>query len=297
MTQNIYSKITLEQRQGADTRRPLIKKVEKALGQRTLVTFFTSFTYPTSIQNDDCDLLQSVLEATDLSNGLALMISSPGGDGLAAERIVNTCRAYSGTGDFWAIVPARAKSAATIICMGAARIYMTASSELGPVDPQIIGLESGVRRQWSAVDLVRGYEELFKEATNTKGKIEPYLQQLQKYDHRDIQKYKRTITLAEDIAVKVLRSGVMTGVSDADIRKNIEVFTSPQAGTFSHGRAIFLKEAKDCGLKIEEVDVDSALWEAVYELYARTDVFVSRNASKAIESKQEFFVPAPSRDK
>jgi ClpP class serine protease len=63
-------------------------------------------------------------------NGLALMIDSPGGDGLAAELIVNTCRAYSGTGDYWAIVPGSAKSAASIICMGAAKILMADTSQL-----------------------------------------------------------------------------------------------------------------------------------------------------------------------
>ncbi|GAH14065.1 unnamed protein product, partial [marine sediment metagenome] len=41
----------------------------------------------------------------DLSKGLALIINSPGGSGLAAERIINVCRSYSGTEEFWAIVP------------------------------------------------------------------------------------------------------------------------------------------------------------------------------------------------
>jgi len=53
-----------------------------------------------------------------------------GGDTLAGERVVNICRAYSGTGDYWALVPGRAKSAATIICMGASKIIMAAPLSL-----------------------------------------------------------------------------------------------------------------------------------------------------------------------
>ena len=76
---------------------PVSVKIETILEGRTLVTFFTSFAYPVQIEDADVDMLQSVLQQIDLSKGLVLMISSPGGDGLAAERIVNVCKAYSGT--------------------------------------------------------------------------------------------------------------------------------------------------------------------------------------------------------
>ena len=51
----------------------------------------------------------------DLSKGLALIISSPGGDGLAAERIINVCRHYSETKEYWAVVPNKAKSTARMV--------------------------------------------------------------------------------------------------------------------------------------------------------------------------------------
>jgi hypothetical protein len=294
MPRNVFAEINAERRQSAPTRRPLIRRIERHLEGRALVTFFTSFKHPVSISDDDCDMLQSVLDNTDLRGGLALVVSSPGGNGLAAERIVNTCRAYSGTGDYWAIVPARAKSAATIICLGAAKILMMGSSELGPVDPQIIKLEGQARRVWSAHELVQGYEELFDGAAKTKGRLEPFLQQLQRYDHREIQQFKSAIALSEDIAVKILASGMMKGQKMDDIRKKIKVFTVPKAGTVVHGRAIFSQEAASCGLNIENFDINSRYWKDVYELYARMEAYVSGVACKAIESKQEsFYVSAP----
>lgn len=295
MYKNIHKQISSERVQAAPTRTELFAAIEKHLGGRTLVTFFTSFDHFVEIDNDDCDMLQSVLQHIDVSGGLALMVSSPGGDGLAAERIVNTCRAYSGTGDYWAIVPGRAKSAATIICMGASRIFMAAPSELGPVDPQILRREQSGLRQFSAYSLVSGYNKLFEGAVRTKGNLEPFIQQLQKYDIRDINKYHDLIKLSESIAVKILKSGCMSSKPQAAIKNAVEIFLDPKKGTISHSRSINRDEARKCGLCIEDLDVGSDSWRAIYELYARTEAFVSGSiAAKAVESREEsFMVPPP----
>jgi ClpP class serine protease len=261
------------------------------------VTFFTSFVFPASISDADCDMLQSVLQASDLSKGLVLMISSGGGDGLAAERIVNTCRAYSGSGDYWVLVPGKAKSAATMICMGASKIFMSAASELGPVDPQVIRREGDSIRVYSAHSLVQGYEKLFDRAVRAKGNLEPFVMQLQKYDHREIQNYKSAISLAESISAKILKSGMCKGKSIQAISNKLKMFTSPEAGTVVHGRPISAQEARSCGLAVEDIDVQSKAWADIYELYARTERFTSSVAVRAVESKGEaFFQPAPGRD-
>jgi Serine dehydrogenase proteinase len=291
MPNNVQKKIFSERSQSPTTRISAVEEVEKYLGGRTLVTFFTSFDHPVDIDDDDCDMLQSVLQHIDLSAGLAIMINSPGGDGLAAERIVNTCRAYSGTGDYWAIVPGRAKSAATIICLGASKILMAASSELGPVDPQIFRREGDSWKQFSAYSLVSGYDKLFLSAVKSKGNLEPFIQQLQKYDVRDINKYRDLIKLSEDISVKILKSGIMKSASVATIKNKIKIFLDPSSGTISHGRSINREEAESCGLDIVPLDVHSPDWVAIYELYARTDFFVSgsANACKTVESREESF--------
>jgi ClpP class serine protease len=226
---------------------------------------------------------------------MALMISSPGGDGLSAERIVNLCRSYSGTGEFWAIVPGKAKSAATMICFGASRIIMGPSSELGPVDPQLIfRSEDGTRKQFSAHNLVNSYDSLFSRAVDTQGHLEPFLQQLQNYDERDIQEFRSIIELAEDISIRTLKSGMMSRMNEDTIRKRIERFLTPKQ-TKSHGRPIFRGEATDCGLQVELVDVRARMWGDVYELYIRSNEFVSTRHMKCIESIDDSFtVSAPS---
>ncbi len=295
MANNIQKQIFAERGQYPLTRTKSIEEVQKHLGGRTLVTFFTSFDHIVEINADDCDMLQSVLQHIDLSKGLALMIDSPGGDGLAAELIVNTCRAYSGTGDYWAIVPGSAKSAASIICMGASKILMADSSQLGPVDPQIIRKEGQTWRQFSAYNLVSSYDKLFKDAVNTKGNLEPFLQQLQAFDVRDINHYRDLISLSEDIAIKILKSGMMGTKTKPQIRKAISLFLDPKMGTISHARSINRTEAEGCGLEVEKLDVNSTRWKTIYDLYVRTQQFVnSEYASKCVESTDEVFtVPVP----
>jgi ClpP class serine protease len=160
--------VLAERNQSHGTRKQLFNAVEKALNGRTVVSYFTSFKQPVQIDASDVDMLESVLLATDLSKGLALLISSPGGSALAAERIVNLCRQHSKTGEFVAIVPSRAKSAATMICMGASKILMGPSSELGPVDPQLTMTFKDGYKRYSVWSLVNSYKDLFAKAIASK---------------------------------------------------------------------------------------------------------------------------------
>ena len=224
----------------------------------------------------------------DLSKGFALFISSYGGYGEAAERIINVCRSASATGEFWAIVPGKAKSAATMVCFGASKIYMGASSELGPIDPQLTIIEEGKRKTFSVWNIVRSYENLFDRAVNEQGNLEPYIQQLQRYDYREIKEFEAAIDLAEDIAIRSLKSGMMKGKTITAIKKQIEIFLTPQR-TKSHGRPIYRDEATKCGLKIEAVDIKDRLGQLIYELYIRLNTFVSNRAYKVVESREEAF--------
>ena len=96
------------------------------------------------------------------------------------------------------------------------------------------------------------------------------------------------ISLSEDIAVRTLKSGMLRGVPDEEIKSKISMFLTPER-TKSHGRPIYADEASACGLSVEKVPVTGKLWQTVYRLYIRADNFVKTNASKCIESKSHSF--------
>ena len=79
MPESVYDKIDNERYRLPSTRLPCFKEISKESSGRAVVTLFTSFLYPVQIDDYDCDMLQSVLQQTDLTNGLILMINSPGG--------------------------------------------------------------------------------------------------------------------------------------------------------------------------------------------------------------------------
>ena len=70
-----------------------------------------------------------------------------------------------------------------MVCLGADEILMSPTSELGPVDPQVYsGAPPGGHRV-AAHYMIKAFGELFSAATAQQtGPIEPYLQQLGRFD-------------------------------------------------------------------------------------------------------------------
>ncbi len=285
----IIQKVHEEQFQGPDTRRPSYIKLEESIGL-PIISLFTSFVYPVMLEDSDADMIEGVLQKCDLSKGFYLLLSSPGGDGLSAERIIRICRSYSGTGEYKVIIPGKAKSAATMICLGASEILMGNTSELGPIDPQIAVKVDNQTKRYSLFNIVKSYDALFEKAVNEKeGNLQPYLQQLANYDAKDIEEYKAAIELSKDIAIKVLKTGMMANSAETEIEKKINIFLSPKKVKV-HGRPIYSQDAINCGLNVKIEDVKSDNWTKIYELYVRLNNYVStRNVAKSIESKDFSF--------
>jgi membrane-bound ClpP family serine protease len=105
--------------------------------------------FPTSIAP-----LEELLYNADPSLDLHLILVSPGGDGETAVRMVRSIQARCK--ELTVIVPDIAKSAATILCLGAHRILMGPTSDLGPVDPQFP--LPGAPGYVSAKDMIAGGE-------------------------------------------------------------------------------------------------------------------------------------------
>lgn len=87
---------------------------------------------------------------------IALVIDSPGGSANHAYKIANLFRQRCG--GFQAIIPDYAKSAATLLALGANEIILGSQGELGPLDAQIEDPES--EANFSALDEVQSLERL-----------------------------------------------------------------------------------------------------------------------------------------
>lgn len=281
-----FVRVQTEVRQGPELRRPLISKIEKHFGGKVITYFASFYKVQGMVADEDAEMLESLLASEHADGKVILIVNSAGGQGMAAERIANICRCYS-KDRFEVIVPHMAKSAATMICFGASTIHMGDTAELGPVDPQLRYKDSaGELRQISAEEYVRSYNDLVQQACMLPGPhIEPFLQQLERYDARLVEQLRSAQSLAEDISIRLLKSSMMKGLDDDVIKKQIAVLLKQEI-THAHGRMITPAEAKSCGLNIKTIDLHSEIWNTIWELYVRSNWCVTTDPgpAKLIES-------------
>jgi len=104
-------------------------------------TILSIFDKTTSIGSIELDRIYSGLTARNGKHerDVLLLLLSTGGSVEPAYRISKICK-YFARGKFAVCVPRYAKSAATLISLGADEIHMGRLGELGPIDPQVQGL-------------------------------------------------------------------------------------------------------------------------------------------------------------
>ena len=100
--------------------------------------------------------LQNVRGEMQQGKPIGLLLESPGGDTHSAFRVSRMFQRRSN--NFTAIVPQYAKSAATLLALGAHNLLMARQAELGPLDVQIFDLEK--EEYSSALNAVQSLERL-----------------------------------------------------------------------------------------------------------------------------------------
>lgn len=84
------------------------------------------------MQTADIPNLETILSSVSGADQINLLLHSPGGDGTIVEKMVDMCRAHLAGQNrkLRVIVPNIAKSAATVLALGADQILMGYCSEL-----------------------------------------------------------------------------------------------------------------------------------------------------------------------
>ena len=281
-----------EVNQAPNTRERLYRDLEKCF-KMSVVSLFTSFRHPVVLDDSDADMLEDALRASPPKSGLLLVLNSPGGMALAAERLIRVARKYA-SGKFEVAVPKRAKSAATMVCLGADTVWMGPTSELGPINPQQLFVGPDGRSSMVAVqNVIDSYEELMAQAVACTGKVDPLLMQLARFDAREIKELRSAVDLAGDIAVKALQGSMMAGKTEKAIRARLKSLTDV-AHSKSHGRPIYFEEARKIGLKVRRMAKDSTKWRIVQGLYTKLSWQVSTKVAKMIETRGiTYTMPVP----
>jgi ClpP class serine protease len=116
-------------------RQSAIRQIQDRTGRR-LICYVSGAGPQCAIDSNDVapfvDLLHNVPENHDLD----LLLHTNGGSIDAAERLMGMLRSRVGIAELRIIVPDSAKSAGTLMVLGADSVVMSDMSELGPIDPQ-----------------------------------------------------------------------------------------------------------------------------------------------------------------
>lgn len=265
----------------------LFDQVEQGDPRRRLICYVSSWG---AIDQSDAAPVGSMLDAVGDCDRLDLMLNSPGGLGEAAEKLIEMCRSHCRE-EFRVVVPNWAKSAATMIALGADVIVMGYLSELGPIDPQYEISIGNVSQMVSGQSFIHAYETAQEKVRGAIANGESpvgYLQSLSAstMEPAFIDHCRRGVEFSRDIAIKYLPRYQLPaklralGATRSDstlkrwAKKAADNLLSENT-RFSHGRLIGAEEARDeVGLNVLLLERDDPGWQAYWELYVRAEVLM-----------------------
>jgi len=269
-------------------RQKLMNEIETALTARygsanRLMSYVLRFGHArTAMHPADIPSLETVLNSISGADQINLLLHSPGGDGTIVEKMVDMCRSHlSGQNrKLRVIVPNIAKSAATVLALGADQILMGYCSELGPIDPQVPIVVSGMTQWVSAFAFVEARDKLMDQIADAIKKKEPtvgLLQQLAGLDIPFTDEMENQIGFAKKTAITLLDKYMLNPSfpeSNERAKKANEIaekLLSKQLFPI-HGQYIDGATAKKLGLEVEVLDKDDALWKPIWAYYIRSEV-------------------------
>ncbi|MBN9605804.1 MAG: ATP-dependent Clp protease proteolytic subunit [Actinomycetales bacterium] len=257
-------------------RQSLIKEIEDTSGA-TLLCYVSAHR---QIDRTDTvamvDLLHNVAPATPID----LLLHSPGGDIDASEKLITLIRNRAGTATVRVIVPDYAKSAATLIALGANAIVMSDSSELGVIDPQVeLPDTNGNVQTLSAQSYLDAFHLHADNLRKDPG--DPVAQlMLAKMEPATVRKLERITKRSRSIAAALLNQAM---IKDHDDAKEVADELSNTQRWHSHGQMISFQAATGLGLNVTYLEPDAPLWEKYWRLYC-LQLWATEGNAKLFES-------------
>ncbi|MHB8075180.1 SDH family Clp fold serine proteinase [Desulfosporosinus fructosivorans] len=234
----------------------LIERLEQLRNSKVLVYF--SYT-----PLDDTILVPLYKQLKDIGHTkkIDLILHSYGGAVDTPYKVVTLIREFCE--EFSVIVPFVAKSAASMLVLGADEVVMGPISELGPIDPLVKhpvykDILVPVQAVWHCLDYLQRSIINSSDPEITSFMVTPLLDKLDPWLIGD---YEKTIKASQQYAETLLTRYMLKD----DLGRVPNVTRTLTEGYFSHGYPIGWREAKDLGLKVTEAHGE--LWDVIWKLY------------------------------
>ena len=266
------------------SRQTLIREIEEQTNRRLLV-YFANIRHPLSgVDSSDIAPFQDLLSDCAKDCDIDLLLQTNGGDIDSAEKMVAMLRNRAAS--FRLIVTERAKSAGTLMAMAADEIVMSATSELGPIDPQItISQPDGRMIHRPAQSFLDGLEDIKQQITDEGGVNPAYYPLLSQLDPALLDLCKKELRHSREFAEKWLKKYMLK--SDSSKAEAIAKKLADVKQYSSHGIVIDHEEAVNLGLKIQYYDSDDELWQRFWRLHLAYEVAAQQTRpAKVFETRK-----------
>lgn len=254
----VLVKTPLFQAQNANryARQALIKEYEAATGANLIVMIDQIFA-------PGITFLEELLIGLDPTQELHVLLSTPGGDGEVAVRMVRSMQ--SRCSKLTMIIPDMAKSAGTLMCLGADTILMAAQSDLGPVDPQF-QVGRGLVGAKEIVSALKAAEERVAQQPNS---YPLYAGLLADVNMLMIEQAKAAMDRTTVLIDEALQC--RTDQLEDDKRAAlVEKLKRPLIDDLTdHSATVGPKLAQKIGLPVELADTASDRWRLIWQLWTR----------------------------
>lgn len=194
-------------------------------------------------------------------DNIDIIVDSFGGDADAAYHIAKLLDSKF-SGQIRYIIPRFAKSAATLLVCGGNKIVMGATSELGPLDPQIRQDDGN----YISAKAVQATLDLIKENLKSKDKngLELATILASRINPLTLGQYESTLNIAQEYQRELLLLRMFSDKNKVD--KIVKRFAK---GYTHHSRVIGCDEAKEIfgDKSIDEMDSESKEWQLIWKFY------------------------------
>jgi hypothetical protein len=261
-------------------RQEIIKRIEQRGAK--LISYVAGIRAP--ISRDDVIGFMEVLHNIKKGTDLDLMLNTPGGDIDAAEKLISLLHAWVGDDHkLRVIIPDYAKSAGTLMALGANKIIMSDSSELGPIDPQVV-LNDGKGNQipHSVLHYLQAFNT-HSATLRTQGQTNdvPAVLMLNKLDPATVNAFQAIRDRTKRIADEQLQKWMFKSKAVPYTKITSDLMDPTQYP--SHSQRIGWQEAQQLQLEVEYMDPSTETWRSYWSLYCHQKLAIS-DKGKLFES-------------
>jgi hypothetical protein len=274
-----------------------IVNIQKTRQSKVIVYFSVGMIVPPHAK-----MFAELLQAIGVQDNLDLFLVSPGGLVDPALKIAKLCRAHAKS-KFSVIVPHYAKSAATLLALGADELVMGPPSELGPIDPRITVKDNYGRQVNVSATAIRDALKVIEEfCGDSPERALKYMPLIESINLDTLGEYERALAASKQYAEELLKGSRLI----TDSSKTPEVVSKLADKYRSHGYPISARAARD-EFFMNVIDPDREAWTSIWQLYNLYEALVeeSRTAEGIIATvyeAEEFVIcenmvfKGPSRD-